>query len=377
MLIVDFSYSAKPLIEKNLERLVTIIKKQEFVVEIIEEMYECEKLSTIKISKSDFSVELFSYGASITELCLPDRTGKMENIVLSFSNKQSYLTERGFLGASVGRCAGRIAGGEYLLNGQRLDLEKNEGENHLHGGNKGFDTTHWIYEVVEEETAVTVTFSHTFEDGEGGYPGNLAMEISYTVFADQRIKICYRGVADKDTLLNPTNHTYFNLSGGREKNVANHYLKISSDYYASLNQVHLPVYPLIDSTGTDFDFNETARLTSVFESENHQIVQENGLNHPIFLKEVADAQSAPITLCHPESGRQLRIKTTNSYVICYTGNHFETSGDPAFHGGIALETQELYEEGMALGGKSSVVLEKGEIVSSWTEWSFDLLDDSV
>lgn len=360
-----------------LEKLVTIIKKQEFAVEITEEMYGCEKLSTIKISKSDFSVELFSYGASITELCLPDRTGKLENIVLNFSDKQSYVAERSFLGASVGRCAGRIAGGEYLLKGQQLHLEKNEGENHLHGGNKGFDTACWAYEIEAEEMAVTVTFSHVFEDGEGGYPGNLAMAISYTVFADQRIKICYKGTVDKDTLLNPTNHTYFNLSGGREKTVANHYLKISSDHYASLDQAHLPVYPLIGSAGTDFDFNEPARLIHVFESEDYQIVQENGLNHPIFLKEATDVPYTSIALCHPESGRQLRIKTTNSYVICYTGNHFETSGDPAFHGGIALETQELYEEETALGGKSGIVLEKGQIVSSWTEWSFGLLDDSV
>ncbi|MBL1223489.1 aldose epimerase family protein [Enterococcus sp. BWR-S5] len=334
-------------------------------------------MSTIKISKADFSIELFNYGASVTALYLPRRTGKLENVILRFPDKQRYLAERSFLGASVGRCAGRIAGGVYPLFKQQLQLEKNEGENHLHGGSKGFNTVCWSYEISQEEGAVTVVFSHTFEDGANGYPGNLSMTISYTIFSDKRVKISYQGLSDKDTLLNPTNHTYFNLSGGADATVAKHYLKIPSERFALLDQAHVPSFPLAVSTQTIFDMNQPILLRDIFDSKNHQIVQEKGLNHPFFLKREAHSAQLPIELWHPESGRRLSIQTSNSFVICYTGNHFETGKEPAFHGGIALETQELYQAMSESKTGQEIKLKRGQIFSSWTEWTFGLLDDSV
>lgn len=344
---------------------------------MIEEVGSDEKLSTIKIRQADFSVELFSYGASLTELCLPDRAGRLENVILNFPEKQGYLATRSFLGASVGRCAGRIAGGKYLLFGQELQLEKNEGENHLHGGSEGFDTVYWSHEIVKQAEAVTVVFSHIFKDGEGGYPGNLTMKISYTIYSDKRIKISYWGRADKDTLLNPTNHTYFNLSGGTDETVDQHYLSLSSDRFVPLDQMHVPVYPPLESVGTIFDSRKPLQLRRVFESKNHQIVQEKGLNHPFFLKQGSEGLDAPIELSHPKSGRRLSVQTTSSCVVCYTGNHFEIGDEPVFHGGIALETQELYGMEKGCEDEQKICLKKGQIYSSWTEWTFGLLEDSV
>src|SRR5690606_15275034 len=177
------------------------------------------------------SVTCIDYGCIITEIITPDRNGVSENVVLGFDNLEGYLADTTYQGAIIGRIAGRIRAGEFTLNGKTYTLDKNENGNSLHGGVKGFNHVVWDSTIIEEEKRVGVEFKYVSKDGEGGYPGTVEMTVTYSLNNENEFVISAKGIPDEDTILNLTNHAYFNLSGDVKRDILDHELTIKSSQF--------------------------------------------------------------------------------------------------------------------------------------------------
>lgn len=302
--------------------MLKVSKKEEWLIAE-------ENLIEYTIQNEEFRVRLLNYGATLRSIELLDDTGNFENIILAHPNNRDYLKERSFLGASIGRVAGRIRKGEW----KKQQLNQNEGNNHLHGGDSGFDNVYWEAGISQDETSVTVSFSRSFPSGLSGYPGNLAMTIHYIIYKNKELKIIFEGRSDQETLLNPTNHAYFNLSGGRET-VASHELFLASQYYLPLDQEHLPTGEVLRKNKL---LGQTKLIGDILKSSHLEIRQEDGLNHAFLLEK---ASNPSVILTCSTNNRELKITTSYPSVVCYTGNHFDgTFLDK--HAGIALECQNI------------------------------------
>ncbi|MBS4219202.1 galactose mutarotase [Bacillus sp. FJAT-49711] len=328
--------------------------------------------------ENDHGVKVTSldYGCIITKILTPNRDGELENIVLGYNQLEGYLNNTAYFGSVVGRVAGRIGGAEFTLNGKKYSLAKNENDNHLHGGLKGFDKVIWGAETEEKADEVSVKFSYISPDGEEGYPGNLKMNITYTLNNDNEFTIHYEGISDKTTLLNVTNHSYFNLSGDLKKDILDHELTLKSDQYLELQDNLLPTGEFANVEGTPFDFRKGRFIRSGAESEYQQNeIAGGGYDHPFVLNENRNEE---IVLKDPESGRQMIVETDEVGVVVYTSN--QLAGDdeiygvqPRKHLAICLETQGL-PDAVHHDHFPSWVLEKDKPHSSVTTFKFGVME---
>jgi aldose 1-epimerase len=289
-------------------------------------------------------ISCINYGCIITKVITPDREGNCENIVIGYDTLDEYLTDTYFLGAAIGRIAGRIKAGSFELDGKAYELAKNENNNHLHGGMKGFNRVVWDAEVIEKEQEIGVRFFYMSPNGEEGYPGNLKISVSYTLNNNNEFSIQYDGISDEKTILNMTNHSYFNLSGNLKEDILNHSLTIKGDKFLELNQELLPTGKIVDVKGTPFDFTSERFIKTGVASEHPQIILAGGgYDHPFLLNTHRDNE---IVLKDPESGRQLTIETDEAGVVVYSGNQMKNEGEiggvpSSKYLGICLETQGL------------------------------------
>lgn len=296
------------------------------------------------INDNGMEVSCINYGCIITSILTPDKEGNIENVVLGYDSISGYENDSYFLGTVVGRIAGRIKGASFELDGQSYTLAKNDGPNHLHGGIKGYNTVVWEAEAVEEAGSIGVQFTHTSPDGDEGYPGELKLTVTYLLSNNNELVIRYSGISDKKTIINMTNHSYFNLSGNYKSDILNHKLTIDADHVLELDEELLPTGVVADVLHTAFDFREGRLIKTGPESREAQIsLAGDGYDHPFLLnKEKRDE----ILLVDEESGRTLTINTDEAGVVLYTGNQIDESdrfGDvPAkrYHG-LCLETQGL------------------------------------
>ncbi len=284
------------------------------------------------------SVTCIDYGCIITEILAPDRNGAQENVVLGFDSLDGYLADQTYQGTIVGRIAGRIRGGEFELNGKTYSLDKNEKPNHIHGGVKGFSKVVWDSTIIKKENHVGVEFKYVSMDGEGGYPGTIEMTVTYSLNNENELSISAVGVPDADTILNITNHAYFNLSGNMKNDVLDHELTINSSKFLELDQEFLPTGELLDVTGTVFDFREGRKIADGPNSADEQIaIVGQGYDHPFLLDEKL------VTLYDEASGRLLKVETNQPAVVVYSSNTMkgfkmrDGSARPYF--GVCLETQ--------------------------------------
>ncbi len=296
------------------------------------------------IETETLKVRLMNYGASVLEIHVPDKLGEFKNIVLTYPKINSYLEERTFVGASVGRVAGRIKNGKW----QEFQLDRNEKNTHLHGGYQGFDNRIWKSELIEEKDEIIVSFTSEFADGLSGYPGELSMEIRYTITIAGELRIEFLGEGSKETLLNPTNHLYFNLSGNQNLTVLDHRLLINNDFCISLDQDSIPTNEKIALGSL---VKDGILIRDLFKKNDYQLIQADGLNHPFKLNK---AKRETIRLSHNETGRNVIINTNSPWVVCYTGNHF-TDENFGKHGGIALECQNIVNEDSFFNIEESVI----------------------
>lgn len=327
--------------------------------------YTLRNLNGIEIS-------CLNYGCAITKIIAPDRRGKSENIVLGFQDFADYKKNDMYAGVVVGRVAGRIKNAQFELEGKTYSLAANNGPNHLHGGLKGFHHAVWDAKIMGEEQQSVIQFSHTSLDGEEGYPGKLKMTVTYTLNDNNEFMIHYQGQADRTTLLNPTNHTYFNLSGNLKQDIAEHILKIDSSRFLELTGDLLPTGSFLDVSNTVFDFRSGRKIIEGINSDNIQnIIAQQGYDHPYVLD---SNHNKEIILYDKESGRSLVIETDAVGVVLYTGNQIPDNLD--FYGvksrpylGLCLETQGL-PDAIHHSHFPSCIVTKDQTFSSLTTYTF-------
>lgn len=323
-------------------------------------------------NENGFEVTCLNYGCIITEILAPDKEGKLENVVLGFDTVQDYLNYSPYFGAVVGRVAGRIKNGEFELDGTTYNVTINEKSNHLHGGVKGFSHVIWNTNIIEKEASASIEFYYTSPDGEEGYPGTLDMKVVYTIDETNQLKITYQGKSDKTTLLNVTNHTYFNLSGDLKRDILDHTLRLKSDRFLELGDALLPTGDILDVENTPFDFRQGRHIVDGVKSDYIQNkIAGEGYDHPFLLSVNQDQE---IVLSDEESGRQVVIETDQPCVVLYTGNQlgdqFVIRDVPSRHYlGLCLETQGL-PDAINHPHFPSVVLKAGEPYYSETSYAF-------
>jgi aldose 1-epimerase len=325
------------------------------------------------VNDHGLEVTAINYGCIISKIVAPDKNGNLENIVLGHDTLNEYVNDPSFLGAIAGRVAGRIKDGSFELGGTQYVLAKNDHDNHLHGGIKGFNKVVWDAEIIEDG----VRFSYFSPDGEEGYPGNLTVQVTYTLNNNNELIIEYGAQTDKKTLVTVTNHSYFNLSGNLKSDILNHTLKIKSDQFLELDSEFIPTGKFIEVNGTPFDFTtERAINTGATSTYMQNVLVGEGYDHPFLLKINHDKE---IILKDPESGRTLTVETDEPAVIVYSGNSLPSEGD--FRGiptrkylGICLETQGL-PDAVHHPHFPTVILDKGEQYSSKTVYQFGIVEN--
>lgn len=271
-------------------------------------------------NEQGFQLSCIDYGCVITEIISPDRNGNLENVVLGFDTLEEYENTPYFFGALVGRFAGRIKDGEFSIEGKDYQVPKNSNGQHLHGGAQGFHSVLWDSKVIETENEATVEFTYFSPDGEEGFPGNLSMTVRYTLKNDSnQLAISYSGKSDKTTVLNVTNHSYFNLSGNFKRTILDHELTMNSEHYLELDDELLPTGKLVPvAEDTLFDFRSGRSIKEATTAEHAQTkLAGNGYDHPFLLN---SAEQPGIRLTDSISGRQLVVETTEPAVVLYTGN---------------------------------------------------------
>lgn len=324
---------------------------------------------------SGMVVEFLNYGGIITKVLAPDKSGKLENIVLGFEDYEDYVQNPPFFGAIIGRVAGRIQGASFTLNGQNYSLPANDGPNHLHGGPEGFHQALWKGEPFETASTVGVKLFLNSPDGAGGYPGALDLTVTYTLTNDNQFEINYEAVSDQDTVLTLTNHTYFNLSGNLKEKVSDHQILMSASHFLELDDALIPTGQLLNVEETPFDFRSGRRLKEGFTSDHPQNkVASNGYDHYFIFDQTSGAQ---IQVEEPSSGRKLSVQTEQPGVVLYTSNMLGDNlklneGPSGQYLGFCLETQSS-PASLHHNQFPSILLKKGEAYSKKTIFSFETI----
>lgn len=287
---------------------------------------------------------VISYGGIITSLKVPDKNGNIEDIVLGFDSLSSYEDDHPYFGALIGRYGNRIAKGKFTLEGQEYSLPQNNGPNSLHGGPKGFHKVNWQMEKLNDRNGVRL--SYTSEDMEQGYPGNLDVEVTYVLTDDNELEINYNAETDKPTVVNLTQHTYFNLSGDMTQTILDHILMINADKYLPVDSTLIPTGELRSVENTPFDYTEPKKIGRDINAGDQQIEYGLGFDHSWVLNESDSSEmTLAATLYHKESGRFMEVLTTEPAVQFYSGNFLDGSltgkeGVVYEHRtGLCLETQ--------------------------------------
>ena len=270
-------------------------------------------LFTLK-NTQNVTVKIITYGGIITALQVPAKDGKMVDLVLGFNTFQEYLGEHPYLGAIIGRYANRITGGRFVINGAEYQLAKNEGKNHLHGGNVGFDKVVWSAEEMQSDQAVGVRLFYLSKDGEEGYPGNLRTIVTYQLTNQNELTIEYEAVTDKPTVVNLTNHSYFNLSGEGSGDVLRHEIMINADQYSVVDEDLIPTGELKPVKDSPLDFTVRrpigARISKLEGGYDHNYVLNKNENELLLAARVFD----------PDSKRMMEVFTTEPGIQFYTAN---------------------------------------------------------
>ena len=311
-----------------------------------------------------------NYGCIITSLIVPDKDGKAADIVLGFDSLQPYLDGHPYFGAMIGRYANRIAGGKFSLDGKEYILEQNNGENHLHGGVKGFDKQVWDYETFQGTDVAGVEFNYKSQDGEEGYPGELHTKIIYSLNNKNELSIATEATTDKATPVNIVHHSYFNLAGAGNGDILDHVLMIDADYYTDVDDGLIPTGALINVSGGPFDFRTPKTIGRDIGKLNGGYDHNFVLNKPLTFRKF-------IEVYDPSSGRQMSIRTNEPGVQFYTGNFLNDSisgkDGKALqkHAGFCLETQK-YPDSPNQPSFPNTILRPGEKYQNKTVYSLEI-----
>jgi aldose 1-epimerase len=320
--------------------------------------------------------KISDYGGIVTELHVPDRDGKLGDVVLGYKNVDDYIKATPYFGALIGRYGNRIAKGKFTLDGKESTLATNNGPNHLHGGKVGFDKVVWDVDKAEYNNGNTLRLTHTSPDGDEGYPGTLKATVTYTLTNDNELKIDYSATTDKKTVINLTNHSYFNLAGDGAGDILNHVMMINADHYLPVDATGIPTGELKPVKDTPFDFTTPHKIGERIEQTGGNPV---GYDHCYVLKGREHGGDKSMILAarvyEPTSGRIMEVWTDQPGVQFYTGNYLNSTnigktGKPyAFRDGFCLETQH-FPDSPNQKDFPSVVLEPGHTYRTTTVHKF-------
>ena len=318
------------------------------------------------------TAKVITYGATLTELWVPDKSGKSEDVVLGFDNLDGYLGDHPFFGATVGRYGNRIAKGKFSIDGHEYSLFLNNGPNSLHGGKVGFNRKVWKAEMVKMAHGSAVKLSYVSKDGEEGYPGTLTTTVTYELTDDNALKITYHASTDKPTVVNLTNHSYFNLSGAGSGDILNEVLQIDADRYTPVDDTLIPTGELATVEGTPYDF----RKATVIGARSAQVPKLAGYDNNFVLNGEVGKLRKVGSLFDPASGRDMEVWTTEPGVQVYislglNGSIKGIGGAYPKFGAVCLETQH-FPDSPNRSNFPSTVVRPGKDYQSETVYKFSV-----
>ncbi len=270
-------------------------------------------------------VRAITYGGIIVSIRVPDRDGRLGDIVLGYDTLDGYVANNPYFGCITGRYANRIARARFTLDGRTYQLAANDGPNHLHGGVRGFDKHVWHGEPVQASGRVGVVFSRTSPDGEEGYPGTLDVRVAYTLSDDGELRVDYEATTDRPTPVNLTQHSYFNLAGEGSGDILGHILTINADRYTPVDETLIPTGELAPVEGTPFDFRTPTPIGGRNGVDHEQLRRGRGYDHNYVLRRAGDGLVRAARVVEPTTGRTLEVWTTEPGLQFYSGNFLDGS----------------------------------------------------
>ncbi len=325
-------------------------------------------------NRNGVEVKIATYGCIVVSLKVPDRNGKLDDVVLGFDNLDDYLKGHPYFGAIIGRYGNRIAKGRFTLNGVEYKLAVNNGENHLHGGLKGFDKLVWQARPLRLRNGVGLRLTYLSRNGEEGYPGNLSATVTYTLTDNNELKIDYSATTDKDTVVNLTSHSYFNLAGHGNGDILKHQLVINAGRFTPTDAGSIPTGELRSVKGTPFDFTHATAIGARIGQDDEQLKLAKGYDHNFVLNGRMGTLRPAAKVFEPTTGRVMEVWTTEPGMQFYTGNYLDGKTGKGgkvyqFRYGFCLETQH-YPDSPNKRAFPTTVLRKGDRYRTSTIYKF-------
>ncbi|HEY6268053.1 MAG TPA: aldose epimerase family protein [Candidatus Acidoferrum sp.] len=327
-------------------------------------------------NKSGAEASITNFGGALVTLKMPDRNGKLADIILGYDGADGYAADKSYFGALVGRYGNRIGHAQFVLDGKTYTLAKNNGENSLHGGIKGFNKALWTAKILHAKGGQSLELGYVSKDGEEGFPGNLKVTVIYTLTDANALKIDYTATTDKKTVVNLTNHAYFNLAGQGSGDILGHLMMIPADQFTPVDAGLIPTGELRDVMGTPFDFRKPTAIGARIDEADEQLRLGGGYDHNFVLRMHMDhGESLAARVVEPTSGRVMEVWTTEPGIQFYTGNFLD--GKTVGKGGatypkrsaFCLETQH-FPDSPNQPKFPSVVLTPGETYHTVTTYKF-------
>ncbi len=330
------------------------------------------------VNANGMEVDVITYGGIITSLKAPGKDSTFQDVVLGFDSMDGYVDGSPYFGAIIGRYGNRIAKGTFKIDGNTYTVPTNDGDNTLHGGTTGFDKVIWNAEEVKDGDNVGLKLTYTSPDGEMGYPGTLETTVTYTLQADNTLLVKYEATTDKPTVVNLTQHSYFNLSGDFNNTILDTEIMLNADHYLPVDAGLIPTGELRPVAGTPFDFNEAKAIGAEINAENDQLKKGLGYDHCWVLNDTNGEMKLAATAYDPRSGRFMEVTTTEPAIQFYTGNFLDGTltqkggqGTYAYRSGFCLETQH-YPDSPNQSEFPSTVLNPGETYETTTSFKFSV-----
>ncbi|MFB0517353.1 MAG: aldose epimerase family protein [Candidatus Neomarinimicrobiota bacterium] len=319
--------------------------------------------------------KITNYGCIVVSLKVPDRNGQLNDVVLGYNTLEEYLQNNPYFGSIVGRYGNRIARGRFVLDGVEYTLATNDGENHLHGGLKGFDKVLWQAEEISSKDGPALKLTYLSGDGEEGYPGNLSVEMVYTLTNANELKIDYFATTDKKTIVNLTHHSYFNLAGAGEGDILGHEMMINADHFVPVGPGLIPTGEARSVEGTPLDFTSPTPIGARINEDDEQLRVGGGYDHNWVLNNYDGSLRLAARVYEPATGRVLELHTTEPGMQFYSGNFLDGSNIGKggkvyqYRSAIALEAQH-YPDSPNNPQFPSTVLEPGQEYRQTTVYKF-------
>lgn len=326
-------------------------------------------------NKNGMSVKILNYGGMVTQMLVPDKTGKIADVVLGYADMKGVLSDKSYFGVLVGRYANRIGKGKFSIDGHEYSLAQNNNGNHLHGGIKGFDKVIWKAEPIKKSKSVSLKLSYLSKDGEEGYPGNLSVTVIYTLTESNELQMEYTATTDKKTVINLTNHAYFSLAGAGDGDILKHEVIINADRFTPVDANLITTGELTNVKGTPMDFTKPTAIGAHINDNYEQLKLGIGYDHNWVLNKKGNELSLAAKVFEPTTGRVLEVLTTEPGIQFYTGNFLDGSaigkdGKVYKHRyGFCLEAQHFPDSPNKLKFPS-VILEPGKIYHTKTIYRF-------